>query len=328
MPVTTTLLGLSLFSLASMAYVFKFRGQARFEDFSEYLRKGWPIFTPLNCLLYLFTQKRARSSVPNMAQFPELDVIKKNWATIRDEALNLYQARHFDQTTKPQNMAYYDLGFRTFYKYGWSKFYLHWYGTELRSAQELCPKTLEILKQVPSVNGAMFSLLPAGSELTRHLDPVACSLRYHLGLSTPNSDQCFINIDGQQLSWRDGEAFLFDETSLHFAKNQTQMDRVILMCDVNRPTWGLGSVINFFYKLFAKLSVVPNREGDQRGLANRIFATLSPLLAKSKALKQTNLPAYKALKYGVNTLLISLLLTLVWGFLNLMSNVGSSLSVN
>jgi beta-hydroxylase len=33
----------------------------------------------------------------------------------------------------------------------------------------------------------MFALLPGGSHLNPHRDPFGGSLRYHLGLSTPNS---------------------------------------------------------------------------------------------------------------------------------------------
>jgi beta-hydroxylase len=303
----TTTYGLSLvgiFTLASLSYVYKWRGQARFETLSEYLRKGWPIFAPLNCLLYIFTKPYARKAVMNLEDFPELAPIKENWATIRDEVMNLYNQKYFDTTKKDGSAAYYDIGFRTFYKYGWSKFYIRWYGHSLKSAQELCPKTVALLEKIPTVNGAMFSMLPGGSKLTRHLDPIACSLRYHMGLSTPNNDNCYLNVDGQDLSWRDGEAFIFDETYLHYAFNNSDQPRVILMCDIDRPTHTLGAFINFLYKGLAKLTVVPNVEGDKRGFANRVFSGLSPILKKTKALKATNKPMYLVVKYSVNLLLL------------------------
>ena len=42
----------------------------------------------------------------------------------------------------------------------------------------------------------MFAELPPGSRLVRHRDPYAGSLRYHLGLLTPNDPGCFIEVDG------------------------------------------------------------------------------------------------------------------------------------
>ncbi len=307
MVVISILVFIVAFVIGSLIYVFKFRGQARFENLSEYLRKGWPIFAPFNCLLYLFTEKRARLPIMDVEKFPELKDIQNNWKTIQKEVEELYKNGYFEMTKKPTENSYYDIGFRTFYKYGWSKFYLKWYGYTHESAKKLAPETVKILERSKMVNGAMFSILPVGSQLTRHLDPVACSLRYHLGLSTPNKDECFINIDDKMYSWRDGQALLFDETYLHYAKNNSDRYRLILMCDVERPMNFLGKFINFLYKGLMSLTVVPNMAGDKHGLVNRIFSSLSPILQKTKTLKQTNRPLYLTIKYSVNTTLILLL---------------------
>lgn len=306
-------LGVLAFVAISMVYVYRFRGHERYASLAEYWRKGWPIFTPLNCLLYLFTKPRGRGSIQDLERFPELRAIRDNWETIRREAVALHEDRVFDRTSDPESSAYYDIGFRTFQKYGWSKFYLKWYGTHLNSARAACPETLKILDQVPSVNGAMFSVLPVGSKLTRHSDPIACSLRYHLGLATPNDDRCYINIDGRGYSWRDGDDLLFDETYLHYAHNDAEQYRLILMCDVERPTWLVGPVVNFFYKGLMRLTIVPNTDGDQRGLANTIFARVSPAIARVRTLKKTNRRRYLAIKYSVNTVLALAVCGLVFG---------------
>ena len=305
------------FSLVSMGYVYRSRGTVRFENLSEYLRKGWPIFAPLNCLLYACTPRYARPPILANADFPEYELLRQNWQVIRDEALKLKEMGFFEQSKDTSNVAYYDVGFRTFAKYGWSKFYLKWYGYTHHSAQELCPQTVALLKQVPQVNGAMFSLLPAHSILSRHLDPVASSLRLHMGLATPNHDACFIDVDGQIHSWRDGQILLFDETFLHHVRNDTGDFRLLLMCDVRRPLNPIGWIINALVQVALRMSVVPNTSKDRRGLANILFHGLVPLLAKTKALKQTNRPLYLVVKYSINLTLIALalgLLTLAaWG---------------
>jgi beta-hydroxylase len=307
----------ALLVLASFVYVFRYRGVVRYEGVREYVRKGWPIFAPLNCLLYLFTQRRGRRVFMDLAEFPELAEIQKNWEVIRAEGLRLYEQGYFNKTTDPKSGAYFDVGFRTFYKYGWSKFYLKWYGHTHASAQVLCPGTVKIVSKIKSVNGAMFSVLPPGSQLTRHLDPLAVSLRYHLGLSTPNSDDCFINVDGQRYSWRDGQAALFDITYLHFARNETNTPRLILMCDVERPLNLVGSLVNFFYRGLASLTVVPNLEGDHRGFANRVFASVAPVLARSKELKKTNRSLYKLVKFAFNAVLLLIVAAILYGLYRL-----------
>ena len=37
----------------------------------------------------------------------------------------------------------------------------------------------------------MFASLPPGATLVRHRDPYAGSLRYHIGLVTPNDPKCY-----------------------------------------------------------------------------------------------------------------------------------------
>ena len=311
MVVALTTFAVFAFILGSMFYVYRVRGEERYASFGEYVRKGWPIFSPLNCLLYLFTEKRARKPIMDTTEYPELAPIRDNWETIRDEAVALYESKAFDQTNNPESSAYYDIGFRTFYKYGWSKFYLKWYGTTHRSAQAACPKTLEILKQAPTVKGAMFSVLPVGSKLTRHCDPVAVSLRYHVGLATPNDNACYINIDGTDYSWRDGDDLLFDETYIHTAENQSGQDRIILFCDVERPlnnplaralSWLVGRTL-------AAGSASRNRPGEPLGALNHGFKYVYALRIGGKRLKAYNRRLYYTLKY---LLLAALLAWIFW----------------
>jgi len=299
------------FPALSLLYVYKFRGQERFSGPVEYLRKGWPIFAPLNVLLYGLSEKKAKSPILDLADYPELQTIQDNWEVIRDDALQLYKNGYFDATTKAESQSYYDVGFRTFYKYGWSKFYCKWYGTIHNSAAEHCPNTVEILKDIKIVNGAMFTLLPPGSKLTRHLDPIACSLRFHLGLSTPNDDDCFIEIDGNVHSWRDGQSLLFDETYLHHARNDTDTPRLILMCDIERPVFWFGRGFNYCYKKILSMMLVPNLAGDKAGLFSRVFAGMAPISAKGKALKQSNRTLYNIIKWSINLVIILLLVLLL-----------------
>ena len=319
MIVTIGLSVVAVFVLGSLGYVFAVRGQTRYTGLGEYLRKGWPLFSPFNCLLYLFTEKRAAKNFADLTDFPELAEIQANWETIQKEALDVYNQAYFDRTTDKDNASHYDLGFRTFYKYGWSKFYITWYGYTHKSSQRLMPETVKLLENIPTVNGAMLTTLPPGGKLTRHLDPLACSLRYHLGLKTPNDDNCFINVDGQLYSWRDGEAMLFDETYIHFVENQTDKPRLILMCDVERPMGVLGKIVNFFYKGLTRLTVVPNTKEDDQGFVNKTFAGLAPLNKKLQGLKESNRPLYLLIKWSINLFLLLVLIAIFAGIFKLLA---------
>jgi beta-hydroxylase len=52
---------------------------------------------------------------------------------------------------------------------------------------------------------------------------------------TPNSQACRIFVDGEPYVWRDGEAVMFDQTFIRRAENKTDVTRVILFCDIERP---------------------------------------------------------------------------------------------
>ena len=186
--------------IASAMYV-HYRGRVR-HGFFRQVTDHSTLMAPYNALMYLF------SAVPNrpyveVSGFPELAPLAENWQTIRREAQQLLESGRIRSAT-----TYNDLGFNSFFKTGWKRFYVKWYDEPLPSAKSLCPRTAELVESIPGVNAAMFALLPPGTKLGAHRDPFAGSLRYHLGLVTPNSNKCRILVDGVECVWRDGEAFM------------------------------------------------------------------------------------------------------------------------
>ena len=119
----------------------------------------------------------------------------------------------------------------------------------------------------------MFAELPPGAQLNHHRDPFAGSLRYHLGLVTPNSERCFIEVDGQRYSWHDGKAVIFDETYIHWARNDSASSRIILFCDIERPMryrWA-QAVNRWLGRTMMTAASSPNEAGDRTGGVNKLF---------------------------------------------------------
>ena len=122
------------------------------------------------------------SAVPNrpyvdVTRFPELKPLQDNWQMIRDEAPAALRGWSHPRRREVQRSR---LQF-PFFRRGWKRFYLKWYDAPLPSAHALCPRTVALVQSIPTINGAMFAMLPAGGDLGRHRDPFAGSLRYHLG---------------------------------------------------------------------------------------------------------------------------------------------------
>ena len=284
-----------------------YRGRVR-HKFHKQLTDHSTIIAPYNAIMYAF------SAVPNrpyidVARFPELAPLRDNWQLIRDEALKLFDEGHIRAAA-----GYSDLGFNSFFRRGWKRFYLKWYDAPQLSARALCPRTVSLVESIPSINGAMFAMLPAGSELGRHRDPFAGSLRYHLGLVTPNDERCRIFVDGEPYHWRDGEAVIFDETFIHWAENGTDRDRLILFCDVERPlTNRVASWLNHWIKTtFVRASQTENSTGDKVGLLNRIFGWAYYIRYPGKTLKQWNKYVYYATKWLV--LILIIYVAIFWRF--------------
>lgn len=287
---------------ASIAYV-HMRGQVR-HKLSRQLSDHSSFLAPLNCFMYLF------SRVPNKPylspdEFPEMRKLTENWEVIRAEALRLREAGSIKRSEQ-----YNDVGFNSFFKTGWKRFYLKWYDEAHPSADEVCPQTTALLREIPSVKAAMFAELPPGSRLVRHRDPYAGSLRYHLGLVTPNDEGCFIEVDGQRYSWKDGEAVVFDETYIHYAENTTQHDRVILFCDVERPLkYRWAQAFNrWFSRNVMAAAASPNDAGDKTGAINRAFGSLYKIRLQGKALKKRNRKLYYLQKWTFFAAILGLIL--------------------
>ncbi|WP_026349951.1 lipid A hydroxylase LpxO [Bordetella sp. FB-8] len=294
---------LALFVLTAI-YI-HYRGRVR-HKFSRQALDHSTFFAPINTFMYAF------SAVPNtpyidLALFPQLQVLKDHWQEIRAEAVALFG----DGKIKP-SAQYNDAGFNSFFKTGWGRFYLKWYDEAPQpSALEFCPYTTGLVKKIPGVKAVLFASLPPGARLPRHRDPYGGSLRFHMGLITPNDPACFIEVDGQRYHWRDGEAVMFDETFIHYAENATDQNRIILFADIERPMkyrW-TQAVNHFFGDLLLRSAASPNEAGDRTGGINRIFGTVYAVRRLGKRLKQYN----KTLYYVVKWVLVAAILA--WIFL-------------
>lgn len=290
---------LNLKAFVLISYVFSigythFRGKVRLK-FLRQLTDHSALMAPVNLLMYLF------SAVPttpylDVAEFPELQILRDNWLTIREEAAFLLKEGYITASSQHD-----DIGFNSFFRRGWKRFYLKWYQDPLESAKTLCPKTLALIQSIPNINAAMFTLLPKNSFLYKHRDPYAGSLRYHLGLITPNSKECRIFVDGEAYHWQDGQDVLFDETFVHYAENLTDQDRVILFCDVRRPlTNRLANKFNqFFSRTVMKAASSKNVPTEKVGIINILFKYLYKIRLLGKRLKEYNKPLYYFTKYAI-----------------------------
>jgi len=300
--VRTILLSILGLYLASILVV-HFRGREKLK-FRRQVFDHSGFFAPYNVLMYAFS-KVPNVPFPDRTRFGALDPLRGQWQAIRHEALRLFDEGYIKAAEKNN-----DASFASFFKTGWKRFYLTWYGHPLQSAEALCPRTVALLRDIPEVKAAMFALLPPGARLNPHRDPFAGSLRYHLGLATPNSDACRIVVDGQEYSWRDGEDTVFDETFVHWAENRSDATRVILFCDVERPLrWApLARFNRWIGGVLGRATATDNFGGEPVGVINRLYAFAERMGQRRKRIKRAFPRGYRVTRIALGLLLAGWLL--------------------
>lgn len=128
----------------------------------------------------------------------------------------------------------------------WLSYFLWGYGVKFRANCEKCPVTAELIENIPGLLSAIFSIHQPGAHLPRHTGVTKGMITYHLGLKIPNA--CFIDVEDQKYTWKEGQFFVFDDTYHHEVFNQSEQDRVILLLHVKRPLKQPGKFIqNIFF---------------------------------------------------------------------------------
>ncbi|WP_346897390.1 aspartyl/asparaginyl beta-hydroxylase domain-containing protein [uncultured Roseibium sp.] len=139
----------------------------------------------------------------------------------------------------------------------WSVFMLTCFGRTPEAASVLAPRTLELVRRIPGLYQAMFSILEPGKNVTAHVGPSRAYLRYHLGLMIPSEKPPRIRLKDRYYTWKPGESVLFDDSWNHEVLNDSPQVRVILMVDIRRPMpWPLTGIARLM-ETTAKLHYAP-----------------------------------------------------------------------
>ncbi|MDB4299655.1 aspartyl/asparaginyl beta-hydroxylase domain-containing protein [bacterium] len=121
----------------------------------------------------------------------------------------------------------------------WTSAYLWEDGSPNHDNMALCPKTTELLSELPLTlmegfsPSVLFSKLDAGARIEPHTGMLNTRLICHLPLVVP--DHCALRVGDQTRSTQRGVAWAFDDSVNHEAWNLSNSDRVILLFDVWRP---------------------------------------------------------------------------------------------
>ena len=115
------------------------------------------------------------------------------------------------------------------------------------------PVISDVLRQIPYVENVRLSILPPRTSISPHNGTSRAVIRCHLGLHIPKqSEKCFLVVNGHKHVWQAGEMFFFDDTYEHYAVNETDEYRSVLIIDFVRgdlPFFGLWGAYVVTYML-------------------------------------------------------------------------------
>ena len=121
----------------------------------------------------------------------------------------------------------------------WGALHLLLAGVPVEKNCGRCPDTMAALAALPQPRmpgrspSALFSVLQPGTRIPPHSGVSNTRLIVHLPLIVPSG--CGFRVGNETRGWREGQAWVFDDTIEHEAWNESALPRVILICDIWNP---------------------------------------------------------------------------------------------
>ncbi len=121
----------------------------------------------------------------------------------------------------------------------WGAYFLWNEGQRQEAHMARCPRTVAALAEAPQVDipergpTAFFSILEARTKIPPHTGVTNTRLTVHLPLIVPPG--CRFRVGGETREWREGSAWVFDDSIEHEAWNDSEVARAILIFDVWNP---------------------------------------------------------------------------------------------
>lgn len=118
----------------------------------------------------------------------------------------------------------------------WAGCYFYIFGQPVESNCEICPETARILKSIPGVaqcGTSLFSVLAPGTRVTPHCGNTNAKLRCQLPLRVP--EKCGLRVADHPIEQEEGCGFVFDDSFMHMAWNESNKPRFVLLFDLDHP---------------------------------------------------------------------------------------------
>lgn len=198
---------------------------------------------PLNYLIKEHASD-GRGPLLDTQAYPELELLKDHWYSIWRE----YDRAEKHLLMKIQGERFFSSDITNDGR--WKRIKLKFYGPWQNEAQ--FPRTVALLKKVPGLKAAMFSVLEPGAVIHPHVGYNSGCARAHLALEAPLD--AYIQFEKDKYEWTAGQLRVFDDTYVHSVRHNGAFRRVVLFMDIDRKTRAHTArfIMNGLADLFAR----------------------------------------------------------------------------
>ncbi|XWV24487.1 mg19 protein [Tupanvirus deep ocean] len=213
--------------------------------FYKYFHKN--IYSTADVINSFFEKNCDDPAVFSPMDFPWSQNFRNHWVLIKEEFLN-----YSNKYVVPEHNKINKIAASCDNNNKWKTLYLRIFGKNTKVA-DFFPITMSLINMCPCTL-AHFSVLGPRAKLTPHVGIYKGVLRYHLGLIVPKEwNECFINVNGINLYWTEGNDIMFDDMFMHHVENNTDETRVILFLDIKRDFKNpFVNLVNDFFLKFVK----------------------------------------------------------------------------
>jgi aspartate beta-hydroxylase len=175
------------------------------------------------------------------AEFPWLKDLEEATAVVRDEllaALREEQAGFNPYIDHPDGSPLNQWA-ELNRSMDWNAYFLWKNGARVEKHCQRCPRTAALAEQLPLIDipslgpTVLFSALEPHAHIPTHTGSTNVRLIVHLPLIVPPG--CRFRVANETREWREGKAWVFDDTIDHEAWNDSDQKRVIAMIDIWNP---------------------------------------------------------------------------------------------
>jgi len=195
------------------------------------------------------------------AKYAWVKILEDNWHIIRDEMQSFISGRE-EITLSSPNPPY--LSKPT----AWKNIYFWNFMWQYHKNCKRYPKTFSLLKSIPNLTFAEFTVLEPHSQVLPHIGETNTTIRGHLGIEIPAKHPIAgIKVGNEERGWENGKVVLFSDCHRHTVWNNSEERRFVLVFDITREEFA-----NHKYWVSAQsLSALTIKYADEKWGIFKIF---------------------------------------------------------